>query len=203
MQQISDNSFNELIRVLETFMVISFKLKVALKKVLFEVTYEKDSRILNFGERQENVWFLLDGLLREIRMNKLTLKESTTWFWLPHHFVYTDPGFFSQQFSERAIVVMECCTAVFISYSQWLALKEVFKEVEVVTERIRAEHYNLRMEHAWEMKILSTHELYLDKEQVLNYLFPRTQLSYIADFMGMAADTLGRLRTKQLGKRRC
>lgn len=202
MQRISNESFIELMHVLETFMVLGFRVKIALKEILYEATYEKDARILNFGDTQNVVWFLMEGLLREIRMNQKTLKEKTSWFWPLRSFSYTDPGFFSQQPSERAIETSQPCKVIFISYLDWLALKAKFEEVEVLTEMIRGMYNKIRMEHVEDMKLLSIEERYLDKEEILDYLFPRTQLNYIADFMGMAPDTLGRLRSKYYGRKK-
>jgi hypothetical protein len=200
MQRISNESFNELIRVLETFMALSFRLKIALKEVLYETIYEKDARILNFGDTQRMVWFLLEGLFREVRMNRTTLKEKTSWFWPVRNFIYTDPGFFSQQPSERAIEAVERSKAVFISYLDWSALKAGFEEVELITEIIRGGYNKIRIEHVEDMKLLNIDERYLDKEETLDYLFPRAQLNHISDYMGMAPDTLGRLRTKYYGR---
>jgi hypothetical protein len=202
MKPISNESFTELLRVLETFMALSFSVKMALKEVLYETTYEKDARILNFGDTQQVVWFLMEGLLREIRMNQKTLKEKTSWFWPAGNFSYTDPGFFSQQPSERAIEASQACKVIFIRYPDWSALKSELEEIEVLTEMIRGMYNKMKMEHVEDMKLLSIQERYLDKEEILDYLFPRTQLNYIADYMGMAADTLGRLRSKYYGRNR-
>lgn len=193
---ISDGAFEQLLKVLETVMVLSFKFKLELRKVLYETSYEKDARLLNFGSTQRVVWFMLHGLLREIRIRKVTLKEKTSWYWLPESFVYTDPGYFSQQPSVRAIHAEVDCGLVLISYPDWLALKADFSEVEAITEMIRGGYNKMRIEHMEDMKSLSVDERYLDLETTLDYLYPRTQLNYIADFMGMAPATLGRLRTK-------
>jgi len=202
MERISNKSFNELIRVLETFMVLSFRFKTALKQVLYELTYEKDSTILNYGDTQEMVWFLLDGLFREVRVNRSTLKAVTSWFWKGKDFSYTDPGFFGQRPSFRAVEVLERTSVVLIYYEDWAVLKSNFPEVEVVTEVVRGEYSRKRTEHLLDMKNLTVDERYLDNEEVLDYLFPRTQLNYIADYMGMAPATLGRLRTRYYERRK-
>jgi len=202
MQRISNESFNELMHVLETFMILGFRVKIALKEVLYETTYEKDARILNFGDTQQVVWFLMEGLLREIRMNHKTLKEMTSWFWPPRSFCYTNPGFFGQQVSERAIEASQGCKVILISYLDWSVLKSAFEEIEVLTEMIRGMYNKMRMEHVEDMKLLSIEERYLDKEEILDYLFPRAQLNHIADYMGMAPDTLGRLRSKYYGRKK-
>ncbi|MNJ87502.1 hypothetical protein D3C87_50220 [compost metagenome] len=193
---ISNDAFEQLLKVMEIVMVLSFQFKLTLKKVLYETSYDKDVRILNFGGTQRVVWFMLSGLLREIRINKVTLKEKTSWYWLPGSFVYTDPGYFSQQPSVRAIQTETDCNLVWISYEDWSALKATFSEVEAITEIIRGGYSKMRIEHMEDMKLLTVDERYLDLEGTLDYLFPRTQLNYIADFMGMAPATLGRLRTK-------
>jgi hypothetical protein len=202
LRPISDDAFNQLLRVMESLMLLSFSFKAALRKVLYECDYGREDRILNFGNTQLNVWFLLEGLLREIRMDKILLKEKTSWFWLPGSFVYTEPGFFSQQASARAIEAAVASRAVLISYTDWAALKAAFSEVDLITEMVRGGFNKLRIEHIEDTKSLSIEERYLDMEDTLDYLFPKTQLNFIADFMGMAPATLGRLRTKYYGRRR-
>ncbi|MEQ7802058.1 hypothetical protein ABDJ41_19840 [Pedobacter sp. ASV1-7] len=193
---ISDGAFARLLKVLETVMVLSFNFKLELKKVLYETSFLKDARILNFGDTQGFAWFMLSGLLREVRINKVTLKEKTSWYWLPDSFVYTDPGFFSQQPSLRAIQAEVDCCLILMSYADWLNLKAEFSELDAITEAIRGSYNHMRIEHMEDMKLLSVDERYLDMVETLDYLFLRTQLNYIADFMGMAPATLGRLRTK-------
>lgn len=193
---VSDAAFERLLKVLETVMVLRVKFKLELRKVLYETSFLRDARILNFGDTQGVAWFMLSGLLREIRINKVTLREKTSWYWLPDSFVYTDPGFFSQQPSLRAIQAEVDCSLIMMSYGDWLNLKAEFSELDVITEMIRGDYNHMRIEHMEDMKLLTVDERYLDMEATLDYLYLRTQLNYIADFMGMAPATLGRLRTK-------
>jgi len=199
---ISEGSFLQVLKVMEAVMMLSFQFKRSLRNVLYETSYKRGERILNFGETQPVAWFMLSGLLREIRMSKVTLKEKTGWYWLPDSFVYTDPGFFSQEPSVRAVEAEVGCDLVMITYADWLALKAKFQEVETIMEIMRGRHSKIRIEHIEDMKSLSVDERYLDLEDVLDYLFPRTQLNFIADFMGMAPATLGRLRTRYYGRRK-
>lgn len=199
---ISNEAFGQLLKVMEAIMMLSFQFKLALRTVLYETSYNRDARVLNYGETQQVAWFLLEGLLREIRMSKVLLQEKTSWYWPPETFVYTDPGFFSQQPSVRAVEAAVDCKVVLISYTDWLALKAEFSEVETITEIIRGSYNKIRIEHIEDMKSLTVDERYLDLEGMLDYLFPRTQLKYIAEFMGMAPATLGRLRTRYYRRRR-
>jgi hypothetical protein len=201
-QPISDESFNTLIGVMEKFLVLSFKFKTTLRSMLFETTFPRNKRILNFSQLQEIVWFMLDGLAMEIREDEYSLNEKTSWFWLLFDFMYTDPGFFSQQNSTRAIHIMEASKVVLISYRNWKVLHDTFEETNEITELIRGNYAQARQQHAEEIKNLSTEDRYLNNEVLLNKLFGRVKLKYIAEFMGMAPDTLGKLRKKHARKKR-
>lgn len=72
---ITDESFRIIISIMEHFFDLSKELKAKLRLMLFEINYDKGSNILNPGAKQDIVWFVLDGLLREISVNKYTLKE--------------------------------------------------------------------------------------------------------------------------------
>ncbi len=116
MNPISDDSFHKLTQILETYLLLNHKFKTLLRSRLLETSYKKGSRILNFHEKQRYVWFMLEGFAREIRVNRETFEEKTTWFWSEMNFLYTTPGFFSQQPSECTIEVIKECKMVLMSY---------------------------------------------------------------------------------------
>lgn len=196
MNPISDESFRRLIQILETFLVLNHKFKASLRSRLQETTYKKGSRILNFHEKQEIVWFMLEGLAREIMVNAETFEEKTTWFWSEMSFLYTTPGFFSQTPSACTIELLKGCNMVLMSYQDWTELKEEFKETEIITEKIRGEYDKLRQEHTNDIKHLSTVDRYLKHKPVIIRLLGITKLKYVAEYMGMSADRLGKLRRK-------
>ncbi|RYG41297.1 MAG: hypothetical protein EOO01_25465 [Chitinophagaceae bacterium] len=170
---ISDESFNTLLCVLESFTTLSFKFKLALKAVLHESAFPKDKVILNFKQTQGQVWFMLEGLAREIREDRETLEEQTSWFWQAMTFIYTEPGFFGQQPSSRSIQVIEMSKMLFIGYSDWKLLKDTFPEAERITELIRSYYTLERQQHSEEIKSLGTEERYLNKEDLLQDLFSK------------------------------
>lgn len=196
MRPITVESFNILIESLERYFVLGDRFKRLLRTTLFEIEYKKGSRILSAGSKQKIVWFMLEGLAREIRVDEETFEEQTLWFWFELDFLYTTPGFFSREESETAIELLEDCKMVFISYENWSRLKSLFKETEPTTENVRGEYDRLRKLHAEDIKNLGTVDRYLKHEAILKKLFARTKLGFIAEFMGMAPDTLGKLRKK-------
>ncbi|WGQ09897.1 hypothetical protein QG516_25625 [Pedobacter gandavensis] len=196
MNPISDASFHKLIQILETYFVLNHMFKITLRSRLQETAYKKGSRILNFHEKQQIVWFMLEGLAREIRVNTETFEEKTMWFWSEMSFLYTTPGFFSQQPSECTIEILKDCRMVLMSYKDWTLLKDEFKETEIVTEKIRGTYDKLRQEHIDDIKNLNTVDRYFKHKQFLLQLLGVTKLKYVAEYMSMSADRLGRLRKK-------
>ncbi|RZJ76921.1 MAG: hypothetical protein EOO45_00445 [Flavobacterium sp.] len=201
MQPISDDAFHTLIRVMEGFMTLSIKFKMSLKCVLKETNFRKDKRILNISQTQHVVWFLLSGLAREFREDAGSLMEKTSWFWLEEGFLWTDPGFCGQEASEKGIQVLEDSRVVLISFADWKLLRENFVEAELFTEKLRSHYARLRQHHLEDMKYLKTVQLYLNNRVLLDVLFKRVKLQLIAEYMGMAPDTLGKLR-KRLSRSR-
>lgn len=196
MQPITDQAFFALMDQLEKFLVLSVPFKKVLRPMLFEAVYRQGSRILNFRQRQEYAWFMMEGLAREIRVNDQTFAEKTIWFWFPGSFLYTSPGFFSQEPSQTTIEVLQEVRVVLISYADWYQLKEQFRDAEMVTEKIRGWDLQQRVLHESAVKNLTTEELYLENRDLMNKLFGFTKRKFIAEFMGMSLDRLGRLRKK-------
>lgn len=196
MNPISDESFHKLTQILETYLLLNHKFKTMLRSRLLETSYKKGSRILNFHEKQRYVWFMLDGFAREIRVNRETFEEKTTWFWSEMNFLYTTPGFFSQQPSECTIEVIKECKMVLMSYQDWTGLKDEFKVTELITEKIRGDYDKLRQDHIDDIKNLNTVDRYLKHRTTLLQLLGITKLKYVAEYMNMSADRLGKLRKK-------
>ena len=193
---ISDESLQAIIDIMENILILSDSFKLQLRHVLFEISYKKGSNILNAGARQANVWFVLDGVLQEISVDKYTFTTTTTWFWFKTHFVYAMPGFFDQEPSHVTINVVKDCKVVLIRYEDWKALKDTFHEVDRLTEMIRSNYEMSRKVHLNEINTLSTVDRYLKHESEIDLLLTCIQLKYIAAFMGMSTDTLGKLRRR-------
>lgn len=196
MRPISDTSFNHVIRILQKFIFISVRFKSLLRPMLLEKVYDPDVRILHFKETQELLWFMLDGLAREIRVDVNSRSERTIWFWFPFSFIYTTPGFFNQNASNSTIEILKESLMVYISYDNWFKLKRLFKEADKVTESIRGENEQARLLHEDQIKYMTTEERYLQNIVLVDKLFALVKRKFIAEFMMMSIDRLSKLRTK-------
>ncbi len=201
MQAISDEAFNSLVKVMEGFMVLSIKFKISLRLVLQETVFLGEKRLLNISQTQHVLWFLCRGLAREITEDEPSQQEKTSWFWLEDSFLCVDPAFCAQEASEKGIQLLQDSKVVLISYLEWKLLKERFPEAETLMEKVRSHYARLRQHHLEDIKQLSTEQRYLKNKVLLDDLFGRVKLKYIAEYLGMADDTLGKLRKKFNRKR--
>lgn len=193
---ISDEAFNSIINKLEQSYFISNAVKTKLRCILLETTYQKDCQILNDGAKQPVAWFLIDGLLQEITVDKVTLERKTTWFWFDCSFVYASPGFFDREPSQITINVAKTCRVVLMSYENWKSLKDTFEEFDKLTEMLRSDYETSRKLHLNDINTLGTPDRYLKFEAKINKLCQHIQLRHVAEYTGMATDTLGKLRRK-------
>ncbi len=162
--------------------------------MLFELSYKKGSRLLNYKQTPRFLWFMVKGLVREIHVDEESLQAHTSWFWSEGSLVCADPGFFSQDPSEKTIEVLEDCQLIFFSFQDWLLLKHDFPEAETVAERLRSLYARGRQRFLEELLSRTVEVRYLNHLVELEHLFLRTKVKYIAEYLGMSADTLSRLR---------
>lgn len=191
---ISDEAFIILIEEMRHFLQLNAGFIRKLKTVLYEVNYKKDHKLLINKERQEIVWFLIDGVVKETNVDTQSDKKTTVWFWFAKSFIYVTPGFFDREPSQSIVTAGYNCRVIFISYEDWKALKDTFDTTDTVTEKIRGAYNVLRREHASNISTLSITERYIKYKDKLNLLFPHFSLKDIAEYMGMSADRLSGLR---------
>jgi len=198
MRPVSDELFMHLMAMLEAVLParvsLSGEFKQMLRSMLFEGNYKRGSRILNFKQKQHMAWFMLEGMAREIVINPLTFEEHTVWFWFAGSFLYTSPGFFSQQESLSTIEIVQDCKTVWISYPDWVELKKAFPQMETLTEQVRGDFDKKVQDLTNDIRYLSTELRYEKYKPQLNKLFGQTKLRYVAEYLGMSADRLGKLR---------
>lgn len=196
MKPISNEAFHILVGQLELFAILSTRCKSFMKSMLWEDEFLKGARILSSGHRQIYIWFMLDGLAREVRVNELNFKERTQWFWLPFSFLYTTPGFFSGHLSYVTIEILMNCRVVLISFDNLRHLSRLFPEIDRIIEMIKDADTLSRLAHEEELRTLNTEARYKQKLSLMGKLFRLTKRRYIAEFMGMSVDRIGKLRNK-------
>lgn len=82
--------------------------------VSLKVTLEK--LYLKFKETQPCAWFQISGLTAEFTRDRNATREMVTWFWHPGDFLFSVPGFFSQEPAGASIKAITNCTFIYIQH---------------------------------------------------------------------------------------
>ncbi|WP_256006818.1 Crp/Fnr family transcriptional regulator [Pedobacter deserti] len=194
MKSISHSAFQIVLVFIERFFEVNSNFRISLRSALIEVEYAKGVRVLNYQQTQHRIWFLLKGLAREVQVDEMTLAEYTSWFWQEGTLVCVEPGFFSQEPSDKAIEILEDSVLVFLDYQDWLRLKHEFPDIEQTVERLRSFYARGRQRFVVELLKRSAEERYQEHKRELEALFLKTKVKYIAEYLGVTPDTLSRLR---------
>ncbi|SHE46504.1 Crp/Fnr family transcriptional regulator [Pedobacter caeni] len=183
--------FNQMIEVMQRFYPISSALILQLSQVIHFIDYRAGYTILNYKEIQKFIWFQLKGTSAEMTRDIVNSGEFASWFWFVGDFIYTTPGFFSQQPSESAIVILEDSSFIYISIEDFTALKRQFLEAESLIEKLRDNYKVLRTQHAADMKRTA-----LERARNLCHNHPHLlkicSRKQLASFLSMSPDTLTR-----------
>lgn len=179
-------------------MPISLAFKEKLSLIVFEEYHRAGTHLLNNREVQVKNWLIIEGSAREFTVNyDQTSHEQTQWFWFKNDFLYTTPGFFSQQPVESYVEILEDSHLVYIDFQNFHTLKKTYPEAAHFSELIRDQGQRLANIYINQMRSLNGKERYqwLFKEHP--NLFNLARQKDIAYFLGIKPDTLGRLRKSE------
>lgn len=151
----------------------------------------KGERLVLAGRVQQLVWFLHRGTAREVSLGEDGL-ERTSWFWHASDFLFSYPGFFSREAALSDIELVEDSLLLEISFEHFLWLKESFPEVELLVEKIRAQHEKQRVAYARDLLDLRASERYRKLFAAHRELFNVARHRDIASFLGIRDDSLRR-----------
>lgn len=169
--------------------------KIKLQEKLFEVNIRKGKRILNYKEIQESAYFIYKGSAIEFWVDPETLEETATKFWFEKDFPYTTPGLFSREPSPGFIKLLEDSQLLGIKFTDFLAMKNEFPEVEPLSETIRGHYGKLRQEYEADFQFSAIHRVRKLETQHPN-IYHRAEIQHIAQYLKISTESLRRLRGK-------
>lgn len=124
-------------------------------------------------------------------------QEVSSWFMREGDFVISIVSFLTQEPSTEYIELLETSVLHSISYAQLAELYRAFPEFNYVG-RVLTERYYVQSEHrAHQLRTLSAAERYTRLVQDFPGLAQRVPLKYLASHLGIAPETLSRLRAKR------
>lgn len=186
----------ELIEQLEKFYPpLSTAFKIRLPKKLFELNYKKGARILNYKQVQEPFLFIYRGSAMELSVDSKTLEEVACNFWFEKDFPYTTPGLFNQETSPSYIKLLEDIHLVGIIFTDFMAMKSEFPEIEPLLENIRSHYARLKLEMENDFRYPAVHRVRRLEQQHPD-IYNIAEIQHIAQYHKISMETLRRLRNR-------
>ncbi|TGE24992.1 Crp/Fnr family transcriptional regulator [Hymenobacter aquaticus] len=150
--------------------------------------------LLQPGQVARRVYFLETGLVRGYTL--LHGREISSWFMPAGDFVISILSFFTQQPSDEYLELLEPAVVHSITYDQLQRLYHDFPEFNFIGRRILEKYYVLSEQRARNLRSRSAAERYELLLRDFPTVFQRVALHHIASHLGMAPETLSRLRNK-------
>jgi CRP/FNR family transcriptional regulator, anaerobic regulatory protein len=161
--------------------------------------YEKGDYILKTGEYCRFIGFLNKGLVVTTVVNEDGIERATEFKCEGCFFTYTE-GLAGNVPSHKNFIAIEDCDALMLEKE---SLTEIFKnwpKFEILFRQILSEELRLVLLNEQNYKTQSALERYLGLENIYPGALQRIPIKFIADYLGIEAPSLSRLRRKLAGK---
>lgn len=149
-------------------------------------------QLLAPGQLARRVYFIERGLVRGYALHGG--RELSSWFMREGDFIISVVSFLTQTPSTEYLELLEASTLHSVSYEQLQQLYHDFPEFNrfgrVLTER----YYVLSEQRAYQLRAHSAPERYTHLLADFPAVFQRVALKHVASYLGLAPETLSRLR---------
>ena len=150
--------------------------------------------LLRPGEVARRVYFLETGLVRGYTL--LHGREVSSWFMQAGDFVMSVGSFLTQQPSAEYLELLEPAVVLSISHEQLQALYRDFPEFNLTGRLLIEKYYVLSEQRAQHLRAHTAAERYELLLQTFPTVFQRVAVQHIASHLGLAPETLSRLRNR-------
>jgi CRP/FNR family transcriptional regulator, anaerobic regulatory protein len=162
-------------------------------------TFVKGEYLLRIGEYCRFIGFLNKGLIVTTIIDNAGKEKASNFIYEGCFFTYTE-GLASNTLSHKNFIALEECETVMLSKEN---LSVIFKEnpkFETLLNQMLAEEVRDLLLNEQASKTVSLDERYLNLEKQYPNAFQRIPLKYLADYLGIEAPSLSRLRKRLAGK---
>lgn len=161
--------------------------------------FVKGEYFLRIGEYCRFIGFLNKGLIITTIIDKAGNEKASNFIFEGCFFTYTE-GLASNSFSHKNFIALEECETIMLSKDN---LAIIFKEnpkFETLLNQMLAEEVRNLLLNEQASKTVSLDERYLNLDKQYPNAFQRIPLKYLADYLGIEAPSLSRLRKRLAGK---
>lgn len=189
-----ENQAEALVRALSQIHPISKPIAAFFAEHITPISLPRKKLLLKVGTICDHVYFIRKGALRAFM--KDGNKEITTWITVENELVTSIASLNIQQPSKEFIQALEPCELLAMSYESLEQLYTVFPEFNIVTRKLLQRYYHDAENRAFVSRIPKADQRYRHFVETQPHLANRIPLRYIASYLGLALETLSRVRKK-------
>ena len=186
--------YHKLFSTLDQLVTLTSTQQAEIRQIMKPLELHKDSVLLEQGEVCGYLYFLSEGVVRQIYHQED--REITSWFAFEGEFVNSFFSFVSRRPSLESIVLVSDCKLLILSYEglQYLYQKDlIWNKVG----RLVMERYFIELEERlFAMQLHSAAERYDKLLQKHPYILSKVKLGHLASYLGVTQETLSRIRAK-------
>lgn len=184
----------DLVRALSQIDPISKPVAAFFSEHITPLSLPRKKLLLKVGTICRHVYFIRKGALRAFM--KDGNKEITTWITVENELVTSISGLNIQQPSKEFIQALEPCELLVMSYDDLEKLYELHPEFNIIIRKLLQRYYHDAENRAFISRIPKADQRYRHFLETQPHLANRIPLRYIASYLGLALETLSRVRRK-------
>jgi CRP-like cAMP-binding protein len=169
----------------------------AMMKAIRHSSHEKNETLLRQGEIPRRAGLIIGGAVRTYYLDE-NGNEHTTNFIFENHPLAAFESFAQQTPSALSAVTLEPTELIWASHADFFGFLETYPKYETVLRNILSKYMFLMGEQAKLLRISSSRERYETLCSMRPDVIQRVPLKYIASYLGMALETLSRVRAGKL-----
>ncbi|MGI4874490.1 MAG: Crp/Fnr family transcriptional regulator [Janthinobacterium lividum] len=180
------------LQILETLRPLSAGLRAALAGAVQREALPARYQLLQPGQVARRVYFVEAGLVRGYALHEG--REVSSWFMREGDFVISVVSFFTQTPSTEYLELLEDSVVHAISHDDLHRLYREFPEFNLFGRVLTERYYVQSEQRAYQLRALPAAERYATLLREFPQVFQRVAGKHIASYLGVAAETLSRLR---------
>lgn len=185
-----------LLAAIQALMPVSASLRVALEAAVRREELPAHHQLLRPGQVARRLYFVERGLVRGYALHEG--REVSSWFMAEGDFVVSIVSFFTQQPSTEYLELLEPGIIYSIDHRQLDGLYRAFPAFNYAGRLLTERYYVQSEQRAYQLRTLPAAARYAQLLREQPALAQRVPLRHLASHLGIAPETLSRLRARQM-----